>query len=511
MREASRRRGEEAAGPVRRRSLRDAAVSGVKWMTVGMATATAAQFAQFAVLAHLLSAREFGLMALVLVVVNFGQAFVDIGLSNVIIARHLRNRDVLSSLYWANVAGGMTIAVIVVVTAPAISAFYDAPDLTELLYWTSLVFVATAPGQQFQVLLRRDLEFNAVALTDILAVVSGACVAITAAVLGAGALAFVWGVVATSVVRSLLLIGRYQGRWRPEFRFRLHEVRPHLGFGGFQIGERSINYLAANVDYIVVGRMLGTEPLGAYMLAYQLVILPLRKINPILNMVAFPVFARRHGDNAVLASGFLELSKLVAFISFPMLAGLAVVAPELVPIAFGGGWEQTVAVLVPLSIVGALKSLDNPSGSIYLAKNRPDVGFKLNVITALLLGVALTAAASGGLLAVAWAYAGVLVLLFPVVRKIMGRLIGLHWRDYLAALAAPVGLAVAAAGAAFGVRLALEPGVASDALLLVLAATAGAVVFSVLAWRFQRSFVRELLRLALPGRRPSGELAVMDR
>jgi O-antigen/teichoic acid export membrane protein len=494
---------QEAGESGGRRSLRAAAVSGVKWMSVAMITATAAQLLQFAILAHLLSPAEFGLLTLVLVVVSFGQSFVDVGLSNVIIARHLRDPNVLSSLYWANIAAGVAIALIVVVTAPAISAFFDEPDLKELLYWSSLVFVATAPGQQFQILLRRDLEFNAVALTDMIALVAGACVAIATATLGAGAVAFVWGVIATSIVRSLLLIGICRSRWRPELRLRFSEVRPHLGFGAFQLGERSINNLAANIDYIVIGRILGTAPLGAYMLAYQLVIQPIRKINPVLNMVAFPVFARRHSEDPVLARGFWELSKLLAFVSLPLLAGLAVLAPELVPIVFGGGWEQTVTLLVPLSIVGALKSLLNPSGSVYLAKNRPDIGFKLNVFIAIALGVVLTVAATTeGVLGVAWALVAVFGVVFAVTCQVLERLIGLHWREYMAALAAPLGLSAAAGGTALAARLVLEPEIASDLLLFVLAAAAGAVSFVVLAWQFQRSFVLELLRMALPGRRP---------
>lgn len=90
--------------------LRGAAARGMSWTGLSTGVATALQLAQVAVLARLLDADEFGLMAITLGVVGFGQAFADMGISNVIIARRLRSRDVLSSLYWANAAGGVLVA-----------------------------------------------------------------------------------------------------------------------------------------------------------------------------------------------------------------------------------------------------------------------------------------------------------------------------------------------------------------------------------------------------------------
>lgn len=466
-----------------------------------MATVTVAQLVQFAILAHLLSVSDFGLIALVLVVVNFGQTFTSLGLSNVIIARHIRDPETLSSIYWMSVGAGAFVALMALVAAPVLSSFYDEPELLGLIAWSSLVFALSAPGQQFQILLRRDLNFHAVASADILAVLPGAGVAIGAAALGAGPVSFVWGVIVTSGVRTVILMARCWGRWRPLLRFRYSEVRDSLGFAAYQMGEGLMTFLATNVDYLIIGRLIGTEALGAYTLAYQLVIQPVRKINPILTIVAFPAFALRHEDDAALSRGFLELSKLLAFLAFPVLAGMAVLAPVLVPTIFGSGWDAAVALLVPLSIVGGFMSIGNPIGSIFLAKNRPDLGFKLNAARFVLLAAVLTpAAVTGNVLAVAWSYVGAILVIFPITRLIIQRLIGLRWSEYLRTLAMPLGLAAGAAVVALISVLALERELGSDAAVLVGSAAAGAVAFTTLAWRFQREYVLELLQMAFDRR-----------
>ena len=129
--------------PEGRRGLRHAVVAGVKWTSAGSAVAAGVQLVRMILLAHLLAPREFGLMAAVLTLLGAAQAFGDMGLSNAIVVRRNISREVLSSLYWANVAAGACISLLVLAATPLITSFYGEPELSSLVPWAASAFLVS--------------------------------------------------------------------------------------------------------------------------------------------------------------------------------------------------------------------------------------------------------------------------------------------------------------------------------------------------------------------------------
>jgi teichuronic acid exporter len=103
--------------------------------------------------------------------------------------------------------------------------------------------------------------------------------------------------------------------------------------------------LAPISTLILIGRFLGAEALGIYNLAYQIITIPVLKINPIVTRVAFPVFSKNQGNNQTLREGFLNMTKLLSLISFPLLIGLMTVSDLFIEVVFGEKWLQAVPVL----------------------------------------------------------------------------------------------------------------------------------------------------------------------
>ena len=114
-------------------SLKHKALSGVKWTTLSAVIVSIFQITQLAVLARFLEPSDFGLMALVMIVIGFSQAFLDMGISNAIIHKQNISDQQLSTLYWLNVLAGITLFVVIYVISPFISDFYNEPELTKLI------------------------------------------------------------------------------------------------------------------------------------------------------------------------------------------------------------------------------------------------------------------------------------------------------------------------------------------------------------------------------------------
>lgn len=481
-------------------SLRQAAVTGAMWTSSSVVVVTVLQLLQVTILARVLDPADFGLMALVLLVYGFVQAFVDMGVGNAVI--HFKDLDKrhLSSVYWLNVVVGAVLFLAVAGAAPWIALFFEDPRLVGLLRLTAVGFLVVPAGQLHQVLLQRELRFNELAKVEVVSAVAGIAAAVGTALSGVGAYAIVWGMLASALVRAILVARAGMRTWRPEWRFRFdRELAPVFSFGMYQMGQRSVNYFSGRLDYLVLGKFFGAETLGAYSLAYQLVLMPLERINPIVNRVAFPIFAKRQDDDAGLRRGYVEVGKVLSLASFPLLAGAALLASLLIPVVFGDQWVLAVQLLPLLAFVGLFKGLTNPSGSILMAKGRADVGFKWNLVVAAVNLVVFLVAVRHGV----FVFAGVFVLLtaayFLVMLRILRSLVGLRMRDYLSTIgraALPTLLmALLVGGLDALLRDALPP-----APLLGMLVASGAIAYAACLLAFERTYLKDLLRMVRASR-----------
>lgn len=488
-------------------TLREEAARGVKWTSVSTAFVVVVGIVQVAVLTRLLTRADFGLMAMVTTVTGFAAIYADMGLSNAIVQRRAPTREQLSTLYWTNVAAGVVLFVAVSALSPLVAAFFREERLQPLVVMAAAVFVVTTPGQQFQFLLQKELEFDRLARIDMTSATAGFAGALTTAALGLGVRALIVGVLTQAATRTAQLLWVGWRRWRPHLHYARRDLEGYLSFGLYQLGERSIYYWAANVDYLLIGRYLGAAPLGIYTIAYNLVVLPVSRLNPVLTKVAFPVFARRQDDADALRRGFGELIELVALVTFPLLVGLGVTAPLAVPVIFGQAWEPAVVLVQILVVMGLLKCLSNPLGSVLLAKGRADVGFWLNVATTAVTVAVLVVAVRWGTSAVAWGHTLVNLLFFFVELWIIERIVAMRWPGYFARLARPSLASGAMAAAVAGTYALVERAGMHGAVELVLLVCLGALVYMCTWLLVGRAYVRDLWRLLRARRTQAGETA----
>lgn len=475
-------------------SFRQVAVSGAKWTSVSAAAAGLLQLLQLVVLARLLSPADFGLMGMVLVVVGFANSYADMGVSQALIFRQDTTPDEQSSLYWLNVMTGFLLYLLIVLLTPPITGFFAQPSLGPLILLTSLVFLITPFGQQFQILLQKELIFDRLAQVEIIATVAGAAVAIGGALVGFGVLSLVAGELANATVRALVLVVIGWRRWRPALIFNPTHLRGYLSFGMYQMGERSLNYFNKNIDKILIGRLLGPVLLGYYSLAFNLVLYPISIINPIITRVSYPIFARLQNEIEMLKQGYMEVMQILALINFPLFFGFAVTAPVVIPTFFGPQWMPSVLIAQILAGVGLIRSTGNPVGSLLYAKGYARLGFIWNLIELVtqVPGVVL-GAYFGGMVGVAVACLLLQILYFALSYWLLIRqVVGSCFREYLQSMGAACLMSTVMAIGVWIVGMILP----DEALLLTagLEILAGVLIYGALLLLFQRRIVGEIWR-----------------
>lgn len=470
--------------------LKTQAVSGVKWSGVSMGVVTTLRFITLAILARLLFPADFGLMGMIMVVIGFAQAFADMGLSNAIIQRQDVPENHLSSFFWINVFIGILLFICILLIRPLVVIYFKEARLSNLLIFAAFIILITPAVQIFIPLLKKELKIKTLSKIEIAGMVVYSVSAIGLALAKFGVLSLILGQLNRSLFTIGILFFIFRKIWLPRFHFSIKEIKSYLSFGFFQMGERVINYLSANIDYIIIGRLLGPTALGFYTLAYQIVIFPLTRINPVITKVAFPTFSKIQDDNPRMRKGYCKVINYISVLTFPVLAGMLMVAPEFIRLVYGAKWEPSIIILQILCLVGVFKSLGNPISSVLLAKGRADIGFYLNVFAVIMVSVAVIVGVNWGILGVAVAILILQVPFFFIIQPIANRLIYLKFSQYFKAIESPFVCSVIMLAGIISLKTLL--GNINMLSLFITTIVGGVIIYTVSYYIKDRNFFLEL-------------------
>lgn len=396
-------------------NLKSKTISGVKWTTFSSVILALLQILQLVILARLLDPSIFGLMAITSVVIGFAQAFLDMGISNAIIHKQEVSHTQLSTLYWLNILSGVVLFIIVSLCAPLVALFYQEAELTNIIILVAMTFLIQPFGQQFVVLWQKELRFNDIAKVDVITKLLSLLVSVIFAYYNYGVYALVYGVLAGTLLQTLVFIYKGFREYTISFVFQLSDVREFLNFGLYQMAEKTLNYFNSQIDTLLIGKLLGVETLGVYNIAKQIIMKPIQIINPIVSKVSFPVMAKIQHDTDKLKEIYLKTINLLSSTNFPIYLFMLMTAPQLVALIFGEKWIDAVVIVQILSIYGACRSTMNPIGSLLLAKGRADWGFYWNLGLFFYIPIVIYVASQWGIETLSWAMVCVMVsLLTPM-------------------------------------------------------------------------------------------------
>lgn len=403
-------RDRERAGQPSTRSLRSHASSGGRYGLLTAAVEQATTMATTVVLARLLSPREFGLVAAATLVYMFFQLVTRFGFGPALIRRQHVDARVVSSLLLASVAFNGLVALAVLplsaLAADAVGAPQAAPYIAMLCVLLPLGPMSSVPRS----VLLRQMRFRTAYGIDIAAVVVYAVTAVTlAAAAGLGVGAIVTGrILGASVAAIAALVAA-----RVSLRSGLHwpTVREETGFSAAFLVNQWMGFASKNLDYWVVSLVGGPALLGVYYIAYVVPSVTRQRMNSLVNEVLFPTLARIRDDPSRLMRAYLDVLRLLCFVMFPVLVGIAVVAPEIVALLYGDRWSAAAGPMAIIALAAAIESVTQVATPVLLAFGPPRLSVHLNVFRLVTMaGLLLLAAQVGSLMAVALAVLGATAL-----------------------------------------------------------------------------------------------------
>ncbi|MCJ8292853.1 MAG: lipopolysaccharide biosynthesis protein [Colwellia sp.] len=327
-------------------SLQSKAVKGVAALGVGKGIGRLISFANTIILARILSPDDYGLMAMAMVVCGFITFFNEIGLGSAIIQREEVSDKQLNGAFSIALLASFVLYGITYLLAPSIGGFYNNPQIGDMLRWLAVSFVFGGLATISSALISKNMQFKALAGVEFLTIVVQALSTLAFAVTGYKAWSLVFGYVISQLVRMIFII--FVARWKPTKLGEFKEALSLIKFGLTVTYSRLTWYCYSNAATFIVGKVSGEKQLGLYSMAGTLATLPTTHITSLVGQVTSSAFAK-------LQNNLVELNKLLngftaglSLINFPVLAGMAITAPELVPILLGPQW---LAIVLPMQIM----------------------------------------------------------------------------------------------------------------------------------------------------------------
>jgi len=414
-------------------SIKQKAIHGVLWTGIAKASMQIVLFLLMLVLARLLSPEDFGIVGMAAIVTVAISMVNDRGLGTAIIQKSSLSQEHLSSVFWGGIAFSFLLFSATILASYPMALFFRNPLVQPVVAVQAAGFVIGSLGIVQKSILNKDLEFKKLAVMEVVSSVASGIVSITLALMRFG----VWSLVIGALVRdgvNVFLVWIYC-RWRPRFFFSWRQFKELFSFSANVLGNDVVSYAVTNMDVVIIGRMLGTEALGYYTLALNLVKMPVQRLSGVVSKVAFPAFSAIQDDMKKLRKGFLKASAVLSLIIFPLLLGLALFAREFITLFMGAKWMPMATPLIILVPMGLAKSVGVIRWPALMALGRPDVELKWNLAYILPLAACIY---FGAQLSLAGAAAGIsllLVLTFPLVQTISDRIIHLGDREFYLSIA----------------------------------------------------------------------------
>ena len=446
-----------------------------------------------AVLARLLAPADFGLVALALTFLALFEAASDLGLSQALIVADEKELDERAETVFAtSVALGAGLALLTAALGPAAAAFFDEGELVALLPVLGLNFLLRSLGTTHFALAQKRLDFRSRTIAELADAVLRGLASIAFALAGLGAWSLVLGYLVGSLTLSVALWLLVP--WRPALRPRREHLRDMLRFGGTLSAVRVVDTVTLNVDYVFIGRVLGTGSLGLYTLGFRLPELLVMNLSVVAGEVLFPAFAAL--DRGALGRAFLFSLRYALMAALPMAALLAVLADPFVLALFGDQWRDSVPAMQVLTLFALAVTITIPGGTVYKTSGRPDIILKLSLVWVVLSAASIAIFVDQGITAVAGCQAAVAGLIAAADVAIAARMTGVGGRPIWAAAWPPL----VAAGAMALVLLAVRSAIGPPWPALVAGGALGGAVYLALIWLLAREAIDQLRAMMFPRR-----------
>ena len=469
-------------------SLRSQAVAGVFWTALQKWSVRLSSFLGFLALGRLLSPRDFGVVALAATFIVLMTTLADTGFATYLVQEEdLTQRAKSTAFYLATGAGVLLFGVGCAIAFP-LAALLDVPELRQVLPVLSISMVFVGLSSVPVAMLTREMQFQVLAMRQVIATVASVVAGVGLALAGAGAWALVGQFLVLRVVTTLVLAMKTE--IKPAGGFSPTEARKILTYSAKAMSAHLLFQARDQGEVLLIGAIAGPVALGIWTVATRLVLVLGDLLGTVIGSVAAPLYARVQSDGARLGRAISATAGMGTLILAPALIALALTSSELIPHVFGEQWEPATGVAALLALRGIFVALSQLDRSVLLNAGRAGGELRLIAVLTGLHVVLVAALAVHGVHALAVGLLVEAIVLAPIRPLLLHRWLDVPLRSYTG-VATLLLAAALSGGAVLGV---LELTGATGLLVYAVVLGVGGVTYPLLVLLLARPVVRETLQ-----------------
>ena len=352
-------------------SLKDKTAKGLLWGGISNGAQQLLNLLFGIFLARLLTPDDYGMVGMLTIFSLIAGSIQESGfISALINKKDIKDED-YNAVFWFSILTSVCLYTLLFFCAPLIAQFFHQPELTALARYSFLGFFISSTGVAHSAYFYKNLMVKQRAILNITALIISGIIGITMAYNGFS----YWGIATQSIVYvSIIIIGYwFYSPWRPTFRLNFKPLRGMIAFSSKMLATNIFNHLNNNIFSIFLGKFYSEREVGYYNQANKWNYMGHSLISGMIHGVAQPVLTQVTDDKERQLRVFRKMVRFTAFVSFPAMFGLSLIAPELITIAITDKWAESAQILSLLCISGAFIPLINLFSYLVISKGKSNI------------------------------------------------------------------------------------------------------------------------------------------
>ena len=404
--------------PAEAQSIDQQMAKGAVWMVTLTFLGRGLALISTMILARLLMPADFGLVAMATVIMAVTELLGQFNVDVFLIQKQSADREHYDTAWTLNVLVKSVSAVLLVLLAYPTAAFYSEPRLVPIMAFLAGGVLIQGFQNIGIVNFRKEMQFN----KEFRFFLSIRLIAFAVTVPLAFFLRNYWALVAGQLVGRVagLMLSYILHPYRP--KFSLAAGRDLIRFSKWLLMNNIIFFCTQRSAVFIIGRLSGAGLLGIYSLAFELSNLPTTALSAPINRAIFPGYAKKSKSLSELRQGYLSVIGMVAMLTLPAGAGIAVLGDLLVRVILGPNWLEAIPLVKVLAFFGILAAVQTNNGYVFLSMGKPRIVTALSAAYLLvLLPLLIAVTHRWGPLGAAWGHLIAAVLMTPINYAVLMR------------------------------------------------------------------------------------------
>lgn len=322
-------------------------------------------------LARILNAEDYGMVGMLSIFSLIAGSLQESGFTAALAnKREISHKD-YNAVFWFSTGLSACLYLILFFCAPLIARFYHTPELTALARYSFLGFFVASLGIAHSAYLFRNLMVKQKAIAATVGLIASGIVGVIMAYMGFA----YWGIATQSIVYvgTINICYWYFSPWHPSLSFDLKPLRGMISFSSKLLATNIFNHINNNILTVILGKFYSEQEVGYFTQANKWNYMGHSLVSGMVNSVAQPVLSSLSDDRERQQRVFRKMLRFTAFVSFPAMLGLSLIAPELITISITDKWSSSASILQLLCVGGAFIPVTNLYSNLVISKGKSNI------------------------------------------------------------------------------------------------------------------------------------------